>query len=172
MYIIAIVAMAALIFVDQFTKYLATTYLKPIGSFPIVEGVFEFFYTTNDGAAFSILRGFRWGFIVLAVIVLSIIVYYFIKLPKTKLYNCVRICLVFVSAGAVGNAIDRALYGKVVDFFYFKLIDFAVFNVADIYVVCGCIALCVILLFFVKDGKGDKKEADGVENSLKDVEEL
>ncbi len=161
MYIIAIAATVVLILIDQITKYLATAHLKPIGRFPLIDGVFELFYTTNDGAAFSILRGFRWGFVILAALILALIVYYFLKLPRTKVYNKIRICLVLICGGAIGNTIDRAFHGEVVDFFYFSLIDFAVFNMADVFVVCGCIGLSALLLFSQK-GNVVKKD---VENS-------
>ncbi len=52
----------------------------------------------------------------------------------TKHFLPLRICAVFILAGAFGNMIDRVIRHYVVDFFYFSLIDFPIFNVADIYV--------------------------------------
>ncbi|MFR3483504.1 MAG: signal peptidase II [Clostridia bacterium] len=54
----------------------------------------------------------------------------------------------------MGNFVDRCFRGFVVDFLYFKFIDFPVFNVADCYVVIGCIAAACVLLF-------DKNLLDG-----------
>ena len=51
----------------------------------------------------------------------------------------------------VGNLIDRAARGFVVDFFYFKLIDFPIFNVADCYVVAAAVFLILLTAFFYKD---------------------
>ena len=67
------------------------------------------------------------------------------------------ITLSVVLAGAVGNLIDRALFGFVTDMFNIQFMHFAVFNVADICVVCGGIAFCVYFLFFYD--KLEKKEA-------------
>ena len=58
---------------------------------------------------------------------------------------------VLLTAGALGNFIDRITQGYVVDFFYFSLIDFPIFNVADIYVVVSFIALIICILFIYKD---------------------
>ena len=56
-----------------------------------------------------------------------------------------------ISAGAVGNMIDRVSQGYVVDFLYFKLINFPVFNVADIYVTVSVVCFAVLILFYYKE---------------------
>lgn len=56
-----------------------------------------------------------------------------------------------LTAGALGNFIDRLRLGYVVDFFYFSLINFPVFNVADIFVVISFIGIAVSILFIYKD---------------------
>ena len=65
--------------------------------------------------------------------------------------------LTLLLAGAVGNLIDRALFGFVTDMFDLQFMTFAVFNVADICVVCGGIAFVVYILFFAE--KLEKKES-------------
>ena len=62
-------------------------------------------------------------------------------------------CLAAVWAGGVGNAIDRVVHGYVVDMFEVEFINFAVFNVADIFIVCGCIGLFIYLLLFDRSRK-------------------
>ena len=71
-----------------------------------------------------------------------------------------RCALTLVLAGAVGNLIDRALQGYVVDMFNVLFMDFAIFNVADICVVVGGIAACVYYVFFYEklEGKGTLHE--------------
>ena len=68
--------------------------------------------------------------------------------------------LLLLLAGAVGNLIDRAMRGFVVDMFQLLFMNFAVFNVADICVVVGGIAACVYYVFFYEklEGKGTLHE--------------
>ena len=62
-----------------------------------------------------------------------------------------------LTGGAVGNLIDRVLYGYVVDFLDFRLINFPVFNIADIFVCTGAALLALYLVFF---DNSDKKETE------------
>ena len=62
-----------------------------------------------------------------------------------------RVSLVMVLSGAIGNIIDRLFRGYVVDFFEFTFFEWPVFNVADIYVVVGVILLALMIVFVVKD---------------------
>ena len=134
---------------DQFTKYLSLTDLRPIDVFDLWPGVFRLNYEENTGAAFSMLSGHTWIFIVLTVLLCSFLVY---LLSKGSVHSAIgRIALVFVLAGGIGNLIDRIFRGFVVDMFDFYLIDFAVFNVADIFVCCGCGLF--ILAFIVSKGE-------------------
>ena len=58
---------------------------------------------------------------------------------------------VAMTAGAIGNMIDRFCRGYVVDFFYFSLIDFAIFNVADIYITVSAVLLVILMMFYYKE---------------------
>ena len=62
-----------------------------------------------------------------------------------------RITLVLLTAGAIGNMIDRVYHNFVVDFLYFKLINFPIFNVADCYVTIAMGLLIVLILFYYTD---------------------
>ena len=62
-----------------------------------------------------------------------------------------RLVLVFLSAGAAGNLIDRVSLHYVRDFIYFSLIDFPVFNVADIYVTCSVFVLAYLIVFHYRE---------------------
>lgn len=142
------VAAAVLLFLDQYTKHLAVSALKDQPSIPIIKNVFELSYVENRGAAFGMLQNRQWMFIILTAAVLIVLGWIFHKMPFEKRYIPARFCITGLTAGAVGNLIDRVSQGFVVDFFYFKLIDFPVFNVADIYVVVTIILLAVLLLFY------------------------
>ena len=68
--------------------------------------------------------------------------------------------MVLVAAGAVGNAIDRAFYGYVVDMFRTEFMNFAIFNVADIFICVGGFGLCLAILLMPSDNKKDEKDFD------------
>lgn len=140
-----------LVVLDQFTKWLAITKLKPIHDYPIVDGVFHLTYVENRGAAFGILQGKKILFIIITVIVMAFVTVYYHKLPSGGKYNWMKFCLILIGGGAIGNLIDRIRLNYVVDFLYFKLIDFPVFNVADICVVVGVAILAVLILMTPED---------------------
>ena len=154
--LIGIVGFIALLIVDQLTKIRAVNTLKGNEPFVLIDGVFELHYLENFGAAFGIMQGQRTFFVIITVIILIVVFYIYAKMPLGKRFNALRVILVLIGAGALGNFIDRTKQGYVVDFFYFKLIDFPIFNVADIYVTSAAIALVVFVLFYYKDA--DLKE--------------
>lgn len=151
-YLIGIITVIVGVAFDQYTKYLASSYLQG-GSFPIVEGVFSLKLLPggNDGGAWGILGGHLWLLILVAVIAVAAMVIIYVRLPRTNKYVWLRLCLVFITTGAIGNMIDRICYGSVVDFFYFELIDFPIFNVADIFVCVATFALVFLFVFYYND---------------------
>jgi len=151
---------AALIAVDQLSKYLAYTLLRPVGTVIIIDKVFSLTYVENVGAAFGILQGARWFFIVITVIVIAGIIYYYLKLPKDRAYNKARFTLLVILSGALGNFVDRLRNGYVVDFFHARFIDFPVFNIADSYVVVGVILFAILYLFVYKEDKTRERQAE------------
>jgi len=150
-----------LIFFDQWTKKLAYEGLRVNGPIVIWDGVFELLYTENRGAAFGIMQGQRWFFLIVSFVVVAAIVILLYKIPQGKRYLPLYFCLILLVAGAIGNMIDRYLNGFVVDFLYFKLINFPIFNVADCYVVVSAFLLAFLISFFYSDEELDmfsKKE--------------
>lgn len=144
-----------LVILDQITKNLAVVYLKDKPAYVLWDGVFELHYLENRGAAFGMLQDQKILFVTIAAVILVIIGYLLIKLPRNKHYAMLEVLLVLIAAGAVGNMIDRVQFNYVVDFFYFKLIDFPIFNVADIYVSVSCVLLAILVMFFYKDDDFD-----------------
>ena len=151
--IIPLIAAVLLVAVDQITKYIALTQLKPIGSVTFIDGFMDFTFVENRGAAFGIFSGKTWLLLDISIIICAVLVWAMTKMPKTKEYRKLRVTFVLILSGAVGNIIDRALRGYVVDFFEFTFIKWPVFNMADIYVVVGTIVMAVIIMFFMKDEK-------------------
>jgi signal peptidase II len=140
-----------LIAFDQFTKHLATTNLKGGNPFDIIPGVLQFYYHENDGAVWGIMSGKISFLIIFTVIIMTGMILFYLKIPAAKRYDAIRIVMIFISAGAIGNLIDRSINKYVVDFIYFKLIDFPIFNVADSYITCSAVLLIVLSLFYYKD---------------------
>ena len=89
--------------------------------------------------------------IVSTVIILAVVLWIYSRIPDTKKYLWLRIIAVMVTAGAIGNFIDRLFRHYVVDFIYFELIDFPIFNVADMYVVIAAFLLIFVSIFVYKE---------------------
>ena len=139
------------LFLDQFTKYLATAKLKGQPAFVLIDGVFELDYLENTGSAFGMFQGQRWPLLIVGVIFMAVIFLFLLRLPEGKKFDITHVLLSFIIAGGVGNMIDRFALGYVVDFFSFVLINYPIFNVADIYVVCATIGLFIMFLFIFKE---------------------
>lgn len=150
-YLLAVLAVAAGVMIDQYTKFLAVVNLKNKDSISIIDGVFRLHYLENRGAAFGMLQGQKILFLVGGMIILAFLVYFYVKMPHTRHFLPLRVCMIGIAAGAIGNIIDRARLNYVVDFLYFELIDFPIFNVADIYVTVSAAFLIVLLLFYYKE---------------------
>ncbi len=150
-YIKALIALILLILFDQLTKYLAVIHLKGTSGISVIPDVFHLQYLENHGVAFGMFQGQQWFFVPLTIIIAFVMIFLYYKIPDTKRYLPLRICVVLVTAGAFGNIIDRISHQYVVDFFYFKLINFPIFNVADCYVVVAVILFVILILFYYKE---------------------
>ena len=150
-FFLSVLFVAALTAADQWTKHLAVLHLKGAEPHVLINGILEFRYLENRGAAFSMLQGKQFFFYILTAVFLVIAVLVLRRLPRTRHYLPVRICLLVLISGAVGNLIDRIVQRYVVDFIYFSIIDFPVFNVADIYVTLSVTILALLVLFHYKD---------------------
>ncbi len=162
-YIVAdLVIMAVLVFIDRYTKELAAARLKEADPFKLIQGVFELRYLENRGAAFGMLQNQRTLFIIVGAVFLVVIFFFLVRLPATKKYRLLRLCLVMLGAGAIGNLYDRITLNYVIDFLYFIYIDFPIFNVADIYVTVSAVLLVILFLFIYKEEDLDMKKANTV----------
>lgn len=150
-YMVAMIAITVGVVLDQWTKRLALSYLKDGSDINIIKDVFQLHYLENRGAAFGVLQGQKWYFVLSGLVIIAVIAYLYYKMPLTKRFMPLRICGVLLVAGAIGNMIDRFRLNYVVDFLYFELIDFPVFNVADIYVTIGTLILILLILFYYKE---------------------
>lgn len=157
---------AAIILIgDQWLKYWVTVNITlSTGEAALIPGVVKLVNIHNNGAAFGLLGDAayaRWLFLgVAALFVIVIIVVLAKHMFKSRFANW---CAVLALAGAVGNCIDRALYGYVVDMFKVEFMDFAVFNVADIFLVLACFAFIIYLIVDIFKGGRSDDDDDGEE---------
>lgn len=133
-----------LVLLDQGVKYLVLTRIPLGGHVPFLPHLLELTYVQNTGAAFSILESHTWLLALVSLVMSALLAWALFK-PLFR-HPLGRFFLALVLAGAVGNLIDRALRGFVVDMFNVLFMSFAVFNVADICVVVGGIGLGVYYL--------------------------
>lgn len=147
---IALLLVVGLVVADQLTKVWAVRYLQPVHSIVLTD-FFRLTYVENRGAAFGIFYGAIWFLVVITVLILGAITMYYRKLPQGKPYLFVRLALLLIAGGAIGNFIDRVRIGFVVDMFHVTFINFPVFNVADVFIVVGSILFAVLTLV-IKEG--------------------
>jgi len=138
-----------IILLDQITKYLAVKNIIINGNYKLFNGLLEFKYVKNYGAAFGILQEKRGIFIIITIIVICVFMIYLIRY-NSEIHLLNKIAISMLIGGAIGNFIDRIRLGYVIDFIQvdiIKSINFPVFNIADIFIVIGTILLMVITIF-------------------------
>lgn len=151
--IFAFILAAALIGIDQLIKLWALHTLAPIRQITVISGLFNLTYVENRGAAFGIFQDKTTLLAVISGILLLLIV---VAMLAGKFKPDFLLWIVAVGlAGGVGNLIDRATRGFVVDYLDFSaLFNFPVFNFADC---CVVIATGLILFFVIRmDAKAAK----------------
>jgi signal peptidase II len=147
--------------IDQLSKWYFYTNRFQYDGFVVIKDFFYLTYLENRGAAFGVLQNFRWAFIILTIVAVSIMIWYFIKNNNIVF----RISMAFLISGAIGNFIDRLLRGFVVDFLDFFPFgyDFPIFNFADICVNIGAFLLIYYVIFIYKEPVSDKGELNNSE---------
>lgn len=150
-YFLAALLAAAAVVLDRIVKHYVIVHIPLNTSTGFIPGLMDLTHIHNVGASFSMLSGARWLLVGVAVVFMAAVVVLLAKRIVTRPFGVMMLACVF--GGALGNAIDRALWGYVVDMFQTTFVRFAIFNVADIFVVCGGILFCIWFAFF-----SDKKE--------------
>ncbi len=141
----------AVVVADQITKAIVRHTLPLYESVNVIPGMLDITHATNSGAAFGILSGidfpYKAGVMVLvALVALAAVGLYALSLPIHQ--RVARLGLALVLGGAVGNLIDRARAGVVVDFMdvYWREYHFWAFNVADSAITIGVILMLLDVL--------------------------
>ncbi len=137
-----------IIIMDIVSKIIVKNFLPLNRSIKIIDDFLYLTYSKNIGVAFSFFSGAKLFIILSTILILVMIIYYILnnKLSKMEYYG-----FFFIIGGAIGNLIDRIIYGYVIDFIdiYIFNYDYPIFNIADIAVVSGVILL--IINNFIKE---------------------
>ena len=157
--VIKLVLIAVLVAADQGIKLWASSVLQPVTAMPVIPGIVELRFVLNDGMAFSMLSG-KQGFLI-GVTSLALCVVAYLLFTEKMFGRVGNAGLLLVLAGGIGNLIDRALNGVVVDYINLLFMRFAVFNFADI-CVCVGVGLWVLVIFLeelhAENGQSPKEQ--------------
>ena len=137
----------AIIAFDQWSKWLIKSSFRLYQSQPVIEDFFHLTYVTNEGMAFGLtLPGGKHVLLILTILLTGFIAGYLWNERNGHPY--IKYGLALILSGAIGNLIDRVIYGKVVDFVDIMIGDFHwyIFNVADTSVTVG---MCLFVLLSV-----------------------
>ena len=151
LYIFDVLILLLCIAADRVSKYFIVTKLKDHPAVSAIGGIVEFRYTENPGAAFSLLANQTSFFVLICIVILVTGGYFLIKSPGRSKYVFSHIMIMMILGGAVGNIIDRLLYGAVIDFIYINAFDFPIFNIADIFLTLGTLGLVLSFVFYYKE---------------------
>lgn len=159
--IIVVSMILGCVFWDLFTKTITEGY-----EVSILNKIISFYSVHNTGAAWSIFSNQTLVLsIVSGIAIVGIIIYdIFFNTMEGKLYS---ISLALILSGAIGNFIDRVFFGYVRDFIRLDFINFPIFNLADIFLVSGCIGICIFMIIFAckeSNKKTQKPKKDISEN--------
>ena len=155
--VIFFITAAAIILLDQITKYYINSYMSVGDSFPVIQGLFNITHVRNPGAAFGIFSKspeiFRTVFLIAVTSAAMVLILYYIRMNRERggLLNLAR-SLIF--GGAIGNLIDRIRFGEVIDFldFYIGSHHRPAYNVADSAISTGAVLLLIAMIW----KKGEK----------------
>ncbi len=157
--LVELAVVAIILVADLLTKQAAWDYLNTQGvKDDFIPGLINLVMVENRGAGFGIFQGKTVALTVITfILVIAIAIYLFFALKETE---WLRISLVFVVGGGIGNIVDRIALGYVRDFLQFAFWEqFPVFNIADSFVTVGAFMLIVVLIvMLVKEGKKNQKE--------------
>ncbi len=138
--------MAGVLLLDRISKILVLNNIQLFKSIPVIPKVLNFTYVRNTGAAFSMFSDANTilGIVAVVVVIGALIFLHIKKYKNPLLYTFVGMII----GGALGNVIDRFCYNYVIDFIDVQFMEFAVFNIADCFIVVGCILLAGWIMFY------------------------
>jgi len=146
-----------IIILDQVTKAIVRANIPFGGQWMPLEWLspyFRFVHWQNTGAAFGLFQGGGLVFGILAVIVTAFIIIYYPQIPKEE--KLMRVAISMQLGGAIGNLIDRIIFGPVTDFI--SVGSFPVFNIADSSITVG-VGIMILALWLAERREGKSGES-------------
>ena len=146
-----IAAIVGIIAIDQATKFVVRSTIPLYAKRSIIKNLLDFTHVQNTGAAFGVLNAADFPFKSIVMIVVAALALVAISLYARQLGHEERLSrygLAFILGGALGNLIDRAISGYVVDFVdvYWGTAHFWAFNVADAAITAGAILVLLEMI--------------------------
>lgn len=169
--IIAISICVGVLLLDLLTKGLIIKYVVPnVGdSAKVLPPLINFIYVKNTGAAWGIFGGRPIFLIIFTSIILALfITFYVLRVKKSGEKSSILLAVStgLIVGGALGNLIDRIIFGYVRDFINFMFINFPVFNFADISLTFGVIIVAIYFIFYYsKEEARVKKISENIEKN-------
>lgn len=159
--------LAVILLADLLTKKYVVEFLFTQNgqTYPWIKGFITFTYTENTGAGFGLFAGNTTALTVITALVIAAVIVYLVFAQKENMW--LRVSLLFIVGGGIGNLVDRIGLGYVRDFIKFAFWEeFAIFNIADAFVTVGVFMLVIVLIvMLVKEGKKNKKEFEEQQKS-------
>ena len=152
-----IIIIVAIIALDQWSKWAIKTSFNLYQSKPVIQDLLHFTYVTNDGMAFGLsFPGGKHVLLIMTVLLTGFIVGFLWK--EKNGHPLIKYGLALILSGAIGNLIDRMLYGKVVDFLDLIIGNFHwyIFNIADSSVTIGMILFIIHSIYIEQKKTNDE----------------
>ncbi|MBC2721693.1 signal peptidase II [Desulfosporosinus sp.] len=137
--------------IDRIFKVLVQTNFILGESLKVIPKVFHLTYVLNPGAAFGLMAGQTWIFVVTAVLVVGGVIYGQFRIPHKE--RVTRLAIGMIGGGALGNLYDRLVIGRVVDYLDFQIWPY-VFNFADSMIVIG-VGLLMLAIYREEKNQGE-----------------
>lgn len=142
--------------IDQITKYIIVKNMTPYkDEISLIGDALVLRYIKNSGAAWGSFASKTLILTILSLFLIALLIYLYHNIIDISQMAPLRLCMIFIIGGAIGNLIDRIRLGYVVDFIYIKLINFPIFNFADI-----CVTVSMFIAFFLCIFKYDNSDID------------
>ena len=150
--------LAFTIALDLWSKeYLLDFWMKN-GDYTVIKGFLDITYSQNTGAAFGSFSGGTIALIIMTTIIIVAVLGYLLVAKRKDIW--LRISLVFIAGGGIGNLVDRIGLKYVRDFFEFTFTTkWGIFNVADCFVSVGSVMMVIYLIYLIfKEGRSAKEQ--------------